>query len=129
MRRIEDIAASHARAREVVMHPPSSPGVSSASSLSASSAASTSTDSVVAKWRGTRAVERDDPFYVGPSGAIHHSGSKAFEDVSSGPVRVVMGWEEAIRVAREVVSTKRPEDGKGKGKSKEVKSARRMEMD
>ncbi|KAJ7925409.1 hypothetical protein B0H13DRAFT_1863244 [Mycena leptocephala] len=51
-------------------------------------------------------AQRDDPFYVGPSG----------------PVQVVMGWEEATRVALEVVSSKRPVDSKGKGKAKDLKT-------
>ncbi|KAJ7430013.1 hypothetical protein B0H11DRAFT_1943837 [Mycena galericulata] len=44
----------------------------------------------------------DDPFYVA-GGTIHHSSKKAFEDVGSGPVRVVMGWEAATRAARDAV--------------------------
>ncbi|KAJ7458378.1 hypothetical protein B0H11DRAFT_2243076 [Mycena galericulata] len=49
-----------------------------------------------------KAASWDDPFYVA-GGTIHHSSKEAFEDVSSGPVRVVMGWEAATRVAREAV--------------------------
>ncbi|KAJ7429662.1 hypothetical protein B0H11DRAFT_2265151 [Mycena galericulata] len=52
--------------------------------------------------RLTAAASWDDPFYVA-GGTIHHSSKEAFEDVSSGPVRVVMGWEASTRVAREAV--------------------------
>ncbi|KAJ7867432.1 hypothetical protein B0H13DRAFT_1897577 [Mycena leptocephala] len=138
-RRIEESAPSHKlQQRDVALAAaPLSAGVSSISSLSMSSVSS-SVPSMPAK-RGVMgtassisSIHRgddpsahvDDPFYVGSSGAIHHSSSRAFEDVTSGPVRVVMGWEEATRVALEVVSSaKGAVDRKGKGK------ARRHSMD
>ncbi|KAJ7797689.1 hypothetical protein B0H13DRAFT_2392046 [Mycena leptocephala] len=159
MRRIEDIAASYKpHPRAIAVPPPSSAGVSSVSSLSMSSLSTSPATSPAiststwAKQRGVagtaagagdekgasvsmRDVEDpgahlDDPFFVASSGVIHHSSSRAFEDVSSGPVWVVMGWEEATRVALEVVSSvKGPVDRKGKGKAKEGSTTRSMRMD
>ncbi|KAJ7833656.1 hypothetical protein B0H13DRAFT_1914461 [Mycena leptocephala] len=116
--------------------PPSSVGMSSVSSLSTSPPRSTAdageqSASLITR-TGDVSAQRDDPFYVGSGGVIHHSSSKAFEDVSSGPVRVVIGWEEATRVAREVASGKRRLDKKGKGKATElanVASSRSMDVD
>ncbi|KAJ7092137.1 hypothetical protein C8R43DRAFT_964687 [Mycena crocata] len=45
------------------------------------------------------AVSKTDPFYVSATGAIHHSSERAFAEVGSGPVQVVIGWEAATKYA------------------------------
>ncbi|KAJ7019529.1 hypothetical protein C8F04DRAFT_1276128 [Mycena alexandri] len=47
-------------------------------------------------------IRRDDTFFVGSSGAIHHSKEAAFNEISRGPVQVVLGWDEATDVAQAI---------------------------
>ncbi|KAJ7045342.1 hypothetical protein C8F04DRAFT_1248762 [Mycena alexandri] len=117
-------------AASVAAAPDMSPSVSSVSSLSAGSH-STLGPVALEKGKGRARVEPDmessasrptttraragkapavtDTFFVSAHGFIHHSSQAAFADVDKGPLRVVAGWDEAVRYGSEVAERRRGE--------------------
>ncbi|KAJ7179966.1 hypothetical protein C8R43DRAFT_941704 [Mycena crocata] len=79
-----------------------SPEITSVSSLTASSASR-----VAAKGKGRAASVAPnplltDPYYVGPTGSIHHSKTDALAEVETGAVQVVIGWDAASKFMEKV---------------------------
>ncbi|KAJ7030500.1 hypothetical protein C8F04DRAFT_1186714 [Mycena alexandri] len=66
--------------------------------------------------RALRVALRNDPFFVGTRGKIFHSRDQAFDEVSEGPVQVVVGWEAATELAVELVRERAARKGKEKEK-------------
>ncbi|KAJ7024592.1 hypothetical protein C8F04DRAFT_1192262 [Mycena alexandri] len=66
--------------------------------------------------RALRVALHNDPFFVGTRGKIFHSRDQAFDEVSEGPVQVVVGWEAATELAVELVRERAAKKGKEKEK-------------